>query len=303
MERPAPTTGQSGRNAAAHQLFGATRAPGSNRYRIPPVDRAPRSSDRGGQRTRDADSVSVLREHPSDVDAAIGLAGALLRQGNSAEALTILVGVEPAAGDNADISVRSGASTDAAVTIAARSRYFAQARAMAPDDPDVADGYKAVRAMASGHSLLFEGFGQHDSPDVHTSSGTLTTSIRGSRRACISTAVFDCNGAARRPTRWVAADCSGVSRVRRSWLFRRLPVLATPYWPRVMWRPNSSRIAVCMNLAAGCGGSPSPGWTCWRCRQCSRGIHHARGLTALHVLAPPFRGRLCVHPAGIREHE
>src|SRR3982750_2571168 len=43
---------------------------------------------------------SVLLEHPADVDAAIGLATVLMRTGASPEALTLLQGIEPHAGQN-----------------------------------------------------------------------------------------------------------------------------------------------------------------------------------------------------------
>ena len=177
MERTrAEQLARAGRNAAAHQLF-------EQLVHQDPTDTESRLwiarlDLRMGQ-TEDAERGfrSVLREHPSDVDAAIGLAGALLRQGHSAEALTILVGVEPAAGDNADLFSTLGRAYRRSGDDRRALEYFARARALAPDDPDVAYGYEAV-AHSYGHSLLFEGFGQRDSPDVHTSSGTLATSIR-----------------------------------------------------------------------------------------------------------------------------
>ena len=74
-------------------------------------------------------------------------------------------------------SARSGAPIDAQGTIVVPSSTFTRARALAPDDLDVASGYEAV-ALSYGHSLLFEGFAARDSSDEQTSSGTLTTSIR-----------------------------------------------------------------------------------------------------------------------------
>src|SRR3954469_19378599 len=167
---------RAGRNAEAHQLF-------EQLVQHDPTDTesrlwVARLDLRMGQ-TDDAERGfrSVLRQHPADIDATIGLASVLLRKGGSAEALTILVGVESTAGDNADLFGVLGRAYRRTGDDRRALEYFSRARALAPDDPDVAYGYEAV-AHSYGHSLLFEGFGQHDSPDVHTSSGTLATSIR-----------------------------------------------------------------------------------------------------------------------------
>src|SRR6476661_431790 len=46
---------------------------------------------------------SVLRDHPTDVDARIGLGAALMRKGAWRDALAILVDAEREAGENADL--------------------------------------------------------------------------------------------------------------------------------------------------------------------------------------------------------
>jgi tetratricopeptide (TPR) repeat protein len=171
---------RAGQNAAAHQLF-------EQLVHQDPTDTESRLwiarlDLRMGQ-TDDAERGfrSVLRDQPADIDAAIGLASALLRKGASAEALAILTDVESAAGENADLLSALGRAYRRNGDDRRAFEYFTRARALAPSDPDVASGYEAV-ALSYGHSLLFEGFAARDSSDEHTSSGTLTTSIRAAPR-------------------------------------------------------------------------------------------------------------------------
>jgi hypothetical protein len=130
-------------------------------------------------RTSDAEAGfrSVLREHPADIDAKIGLANALLRKGAAPEALTILLEVAPAAGQNSDLFGALARAYRRTGDDRRALEYFMRARALSPDDPDVAAGYEAV-VFAYGHSITFEGFRQWDPDDVHTSSGLFGTSIR-----------------------------------------------------------------------------------------------------------------------------
>jgi len=135
--------------------------------------------DLRGGRTANAEAGfrSVLRDHPADVDAKIGLAAALLRKGAASEALTILVEAEPAAGQNADLfSVLARAYRRTGDDRRALE-YFKRARALSPDDPDIASGYEAV-ALAYGHSITFSGFHEWGSENVHTSSEAFATSVR-----------------------------------------------------------------------------------------------------------------------------
>jgi tetratricopeptide (TPR) repeat protein len=130
-------------------------------------------------RTSDAEAGfrSVLREHPADIDATIGLANALLRKGAAPEALTILLEVAPAAGQNSDLFGALARAYRRTGDDRRALEYFMRARALSPDDPDVAAGYESV-VFAYGHSITFEGFRQWDPDDVHTSSGLFGTSIR-----------------------------------------------------------------------------------------------------------------------------
>src|SRR5215813_3154981 len=97
-------------------------------------------------RTADAEAGfrSVLREHPRDVDARIGLGVVLTRKGAWHDALAILSEVEPDAGQNADLfgalarAYRRGGDDRRAL------EYFRRARALAPDDPDLAIGFEGV---------------------------------------------------------------------------------------------------------------------------------------------------------------
>src|SRR5262249_2939574 len=59
--------------------------------------------------------------------------------------------------------------------------YFRRARALAPDDPDLASGYEAV-ARTYGHWIAFEGFSQGGAPGASARSGTLTVDVRAAPR-------------------------------------------------------------------------------------------------------------------------
>jgi len=141
-------------------------------------------------RTSDAEAAfrSVLREHPADIDAKIGLANALLRKGAADEALTILTEAEPAAGQNADLFSALARAYRRTGDDRRALEYFKRARALSPDDPDIAAGYEAV-VLAYGHSIAFARFQERDPEDIRTSSGALATSIRVAPRLHLNAGV------------------------------------------------------------------------------------------------------------------
>ena len=154
-----------------------------------------------------------------------------------------------------------------------------------------------------GHSLLFEGFGQHDSPDVHTSSGTLTTSIRVAARVHL-------DGSIRLQRRGEASDTLGggglLWRVPGASLLA-IQALAGPGNTVLATSDVGAQFISYRGVYELGGGvrrvaftgvdmlalSPVFAWDSPRTRLDAR----------YTVLAPPFRGRLRVRPAGIREHE
>ncbi len=130
-------------------------------------------------RTADAEAAYrvVLRDHPADVDARIGLGVVLTRTGAWRDALAVLNDVEPVAGNNADLlgalarAYRRGGDDGRAL------EYFRRARALAPQDPDLASGFEAV-ARTYGHWVAFEGFGQGGAPGAGSGSGWLVVNAR-----------------------------------------------------------------------------------------------------------------------------
>jgi tetratricopeptide (TPR) repeat protein len=124
---------------------------------------------------------SVLRDHPADVDARIGLGIVLTRTGSWQDAVTILTATERDAGENADLfaalarAYRRGGDDRRAL------EYFRRARALAPDDPDVALGFEGV-ARTYGHWIAAEGFGQTGAPGAGVGSGMLGVNLRAAPR-------------------------------------------------------------------------------------------------------------------------
>jgi hypothetical protein len=112
-----------------------------------------------------------------DVDARIAFAAALIRHGDWEAALEILHAVEPVAGDNADLFAALARAYRRAGNDRLAFEYFTRAKALAPDDPDTIAGYEAV-AMAYGHSIAVEGFGNGGPPGVATGSGMITADLR-----------------------------------------------------------------------------------------------------------------------------
>jgi tetratricopeptide (TPR) repeat protein len=118
----------------------------------------------------------VLREHPGDVDTLIGLAMVLTRTGAWQDALAILQEIEPAAGQNADLSAALARAYRRAGDDGRALEYFEQAKALAPNDPDVVLGFEGV-ARTYGHWVAFDGFGQTGA-GAGVGSGTVTFDVR-----------------------------------------------------------------------------------------------------------------------------
>ena len=141
----------------------------------------------------EAEYRSVLREHPADVDARVGLGVALTRNGAWQEAIALLTETEKAAGDNADLfaalarAYRRGGDDRRAL------EYFDRARALAPADPDIVLGYETV-ARAYGHWLSFEGYGQGGAPGADVRSGWLMADVRVTPRLHVQAAARSQHG-------------------------------------------------------------------------------------------------------------
>ena len=110
-------------------------------------------------RTEDAEAGfrAVLLEHPSDVDARIGLGASLTRRGAWKEALEILHDAERDAGENSDLFGALARAYRRAGDGRRTIEYYERARALAPDDPDLVDGFETA-IHAYGHSIAIEGF-------------------------------------------------------------------------------------------------------------------------------------------------
>src|ERR1044071_1247384 len=129
----------------------------------------------------EAEFRSVLRDHPRDVDARIGLGIALTRRGAWRAALEILRATERDAGNNADLFAALARAYRRAGDDRRALEYFTRAKALAPGDPDIVAGYEAV-AFVYGHSMVVEGFGNGGPPGVATGSGTFTADVRAQPR-------------------------------------------------------------------------------------------------------------------------
>jgi hypothetical protein len=125
----------------------------------------------------EAEFRMVLRDHPRDVDARIGLGVALTRRGAWRAALELLRATEADAGNNADLFAALARAYRRAGDDRRALEYFVRAKALAPGDPDIVAGYEAVAAVY-GHSIAFEGFGNGGEPGVATGSGTITADVR-----------------------------------------------------------------------------------------------------------------------------
>jgi tetratricopeptide (TPR) repeat protein len=128
-------------------------------------------------RTEEAEAGfrSVLLEHPSDVDARIGLGAALTRRDAWGEALTVLLDVEQDAGENSDLFGALARAYRRAGDDRRALEYYRRAKALAPGDPDLVDGYEATM-RAYGSSIVFEGIAEGGVSDAR--SAALTASVR-----------------------------------------------------------------------------------------------------------------------------
>ena len=128
-------------------------------------------------RTEEAEAGfrAVLLEHPSDVDARIGLGAALTRRDAWREALAILLDAEKDAGENADLFAALARAYRRAGDDRRALEYYRRAMALAPDDPDLVEGYEAT-VRAYGSSIEVEGFAEGGVSDARSVS--LTASVR-----------------------------------------------------------------------------------------------------------------------------
>jgi Tfp pilus assembly protein PilF len=124
---------------------------------------------------------AVVRERPADVDARIGLGAALTRRGAWREALEVLREAERDAGENSDLFGALGRAYRRAGDDRRALEYFQRAKTLAPADADAVAGFEAV-ARAYGHSIMFDGFGEHATGDANAASGTLNVSVRALER-------------------------------------------------------------------------------------------------------------------------
>jgi tetratricopeptide (TPR) repeat protein len=167
---------------------------------------------------------SVLLEHPSDIDARIGLGAALTRRDAWREALAVLLDAEKDAGDNADLFGALARAYRRAGDDRRALEYYGRAKALAPNDPDVIEGFEAA-AHAFGHSITIEGFGEGGASDARSVS--LVAAARVLPRLLIE-------GSARvqsrvdRRTLWAAAVPSGGSIARPTCTFALQEARAIP---------------------------------------------------------------------------
>src|SRR6185436_14109301 len=118
---------------------------------------------------------AILLEQPSHVDARIGLGAALTRSNGWREALEILLDTEKDAGPNADLFGALARAYRRAGDDRRALEYYKRAIALAPDDPDLVDGYEfTLRAYAS--SIAIEGIAEGGVSDARSAS--LMASVR-----------------------------------------------------------------------------------------------------------------------------
>jgi hypothetical protein len=83
--------------------------------------------------------------------------------------------VEPDAGANADLFGALARAYRRAGNDRRALDYYRRAKALAPDDPDLVDGFEAT-VRAYGHSIVLEGFGEGGANEAQ--SGSLAASVR-----------------------------------------------------------------------------------------------------------------------------
>jgi Tetratricopeptide repeat len=130
-------------------------------------------------RTEEAEATfrAVIREQPSHIGARIGLGVALTREGNWTDALSLLHEVEREAGENSDLIAALGRAYRRAGDDRRALDYFARAKAIAPNDPDIAEAFEAT-TRTYGHSIAMDGLGEQRSDGTTASAGSVTMSLR-----------------------------------------------------------------------------------------------------------------------------
>jgi len=163
-------------------------------------------------RTEEAEAGfrAILLQKPSDIDARIGLGATLTRKDAWKEALTVLLDAEKDAGNNAELFAALARAYRRAGDDRRAVEYYRRAMAIAPGDPDLAEGYEAtIRAI--GNAVEFEGLAEAGVSDARSFS--LTGSVRVAPRLLLE-------GIVRLQERNGASDAlgggGGIVRVNRS---------------------------------------------------------------------------------------
>jgi len=120
---------------------------------------------------------AVLLQKPSDVDARIGLGATLIRKDAWEEALTVLLDTEKDAGSNAELFATLARAYRRAGDDRRALEYYERALAIAPEDPDLREGYEAT-VRAYGHSIEVEGFAEGGVSDARDISVTGSVRVR-----------------------------------------------------------------------------------------------------------------------------
>jgi hypothetical protein len=143
----------------------------------------------------------VISEHPSDMDARIGLGAALTRKGEWQAALPVLQDAEREGGENSDLLGALARAYRRAGDDRQALEYFERAKGLAPSDPELVAGFEGT-ALSYGHFLAFEGFGEHLSTGTDTGSGEVRLRVRATPRLHVE-------GSARLQQRSGASDALG----------------------------------------------------------------------------------------------
>jgi len=120
--------------------------------------------------------AAALQAPGEDIDARIGAALALLRQGAWQEALPLLRDVERKAGENADLFHALALAYRRSGDDGRALEYYTRAKALSPADPDVSSGLDNV-LRAYGHSIAIETFNEQQPEDV-VASVAIAASVR-----------------------------------------------------------------------------------------------------------------------------
>ena len=129
-------------------------------------------------RTEEAEAGfrAVLVEHPLDIDARIGLGAALTRRDAWREALAVLLDVQEEASENSDLFGALARAYRRAGDDRRALEYYRRAMALAPDDPDLVEGYEAT-VHAYGSSITVEGIDEGGVSDARSASLIATVRV------------------------------------------------------------------------------------------------------------------------------